>query len=60
MVMKHEGEPWLGALGRGVISAVERGAINSISSHLISARDRIFLMELFSLLHPCCTFPEGV
>lgn len=34
MVMKHEGEPWHRALGRGVTSAVEHGAINSISSRL--------------------------
>lgn len=34
METKHKGVPWHKALGRGVISAVEHGAINSISSHL--------------------------
>lgn len=60
MVMKHEGEPWYRALGGGLISALEHGAMDSISSNLISSRDRIWLMELFNLWHPYCMFPVGV
>lgn len=60
MEMKPKGVPWHRALRRGVISAVEHGAINSISSHLFLSRDRIWLMELFNLLYPYCTLPVGV
>lgn len=53
MVMKHAGEPWHRALGGGMISALEHGAISSISSHLfLSHQGTGFGFWNFSV---CCT-----